>query len=525
MTRPVLSKGNPIKSKTTREELEQKLNDPQLTDEERARIEEQLSSISPIESSKTESNINLPTEEPATESEEPATTPEESINLNNNDALNTEINFSADDDQEGGFSINGVNVGDGTIIAADTPVPTDYTPQISPEVEEKSFNDTLTNYKQSMEDIRNRQIPESESNIDEANYRLQMATGIAGALQSFGEGLAAITGGSAKPLQTGADTLRAVAKQGMDAAERKNLSVKDRILLAREPLATQMDELKFRDIFEKRQRDKRLQDPNSKESEEARILSNNFLDVYIANIKNQGADQEVIDKIENIRPKLDMMSAAQSEKFLELLKGQKISTSFEAKEESKFAADTRKQSIKLSSDADKAFATDSKKIAEELRNLQRIAPEMKKFQADVEAASRGDKDALSRVKINQGVMNYLIARDREPRGVFTDQDLAALSQFKAGKTWGEALNSFISAGVYGTIPRADLKRMSDVLTMIMPQFDNSERELISQYQRIYKASNNPFMQDYAGKFNSELFNTQQKPNVSPNGFKLTPTGG
>ncbi len=345
--------------------------------------------------------------------------------------------------------------------------------------------------------------------------RGQVETGIAGALQAFGEGLASITGGSAKPVQTGAATMRAIGEQRIAGQERKARSLKERMMMAREPLETKKEELGFRDVFEKRQLQKRLMDPQSGESQQARDMANNFLDVYIANLENKAVEPEAIQRIEGVRGKIQSMNADQVNKFLDNLKSVNFGTSYEATteskkelEETKATAKTQGENVKyerkLQGEAEKRFLDDSAKLATTVQQSKQFGDQLSTFQQDVEAAQQGDAAALERVKLNRGVINYLLARQKEPKGVFTDQDLAALSQFESGKSWTETFQGWVGRGL-GDITTKDLNRIQIVLRDTIPIYQDAETKVIDQTKRLYKASDNKYLNQKADKLTPDLF--------------------
>lgn len=436
----------------------------------------------------------------------------------------------------------------GKTAALETPLPENEEDAIESSVEPTSqtrqkpetdeFEPMFKKYQEDLGKIQSEQEAEDKA-LQEAESRVQTATGIAGALQAFGEGLAAITGGSAKPLQIGAETLRRSAGQELDAKLRRGKSLKERIELSREPLETKATELKFRDVFEKRQAQKRLNDPESKESADARDMASNFLDVYVANLQNKAVDPEAIQRVEGVRSKIAQMNANQIQKFLDNLKEIKFGTSFETtmeskkeleqrKEESKIRSEDVKYERKLQDQADKRFLDDSAKLAVTVKEAKKFSDQLSTFQKQVEAAKRGDRTALEQVKRNRGVINYLIARQNEPRGVFTDQDLAALSQFEAGKGWSETFQGWFSKGLANISPK-DLDRILGVLQDTIPIYQDAETKVIEQTKRLYKASDNKFLNQKADRLTPELFGlgtTSKGPKngVSPSGRTLIQTG-
>lgn len=383
-----------------------------------------------------------------------------------------------------------------------------------PKEEPDEFEQMFKTYQENVGKARG-EYEQLQGEMESESARGQMETGIAGALQAFGEGLAAITGGSAKPVQTGAATMRTIGEQRIAGQERKARSLKERMMMAREPLETKKEELGFRDVFEKRQLQKKLVDPQSSESQQAREMANNFLDVYIANLENKAVDPAAIQRVEGVRGKIQSMNANQVTKFLENLKDVKFGTSYETTIEGKKELETEKAGAKLQgenvkferkqqSEAEKRFLDDSAKLATTVQQSKQFSDQLSAFQRDVEAASRGDMAALDRVKLNRGVVNYLLARQKEPKGVFTDQDLAALSQFEAGKSWGETFQGWVGRGL-GDITAKDLNRIQSVLADTIPIYQNAENKVIEQTKRIYKASDNKFLNQKAEKLTPELF--------------------
>jgi hypothetical protein len=389
--------------------------------------------------------------------------------------------------------------------------------------EEDEYEQLFSKYKEDTTKARE-EATGAEAEFQRASAQSAMETGIAGALQSFGEGLAAITGGSAKGLQTGAETLRSVGQQRLMSADRKTRSLKDRLQAAREPLEAKKEELGFRGVFEKRQKEKRLADPASKESADARDMATNFLDVVAENYRSKGAE-DLAARVEQNKAFLENANANQIKEFVDKISGLKVSTDYETslegkrliereKQEGKKELGETKRDQKLMDVADKRFMDDSDKMAVSVKAMKDFSNELKKFQADVKllqnlnADSKQRDAALGRVKTKRGLINYLIARAAESKGVFTNQDFEILSQFEAGRSWGEVIQDYVSKGV-GEVTTDSLERMSSVLDDVMPRYQNPEKDIIEQRKRIYKASDNPYIQKAADKFNTDLFGLKQ----------------
>jgi hypothetical protein len=389
--------------------------------------------------------------------------------------------------------------------------------------EEDEYEQLFSKYKEDTTKARE-EATGAEAEFQQASAQSAMETGIAGALQSFGEGLAAITGGSAKGLQTGAETLRSAGQQRLMSADRKTRSLKDRLQAAREPLEAKKEEIGFRSVFEKRQAEKRLADPASKESADARDMATNFLDVVAENYRSKGSE-ELAAKVEQNKAFLENANANQIKEFVDKISGLKVGTDYETSLEGKRLLEKEKQEgkkelagtkreQKLQDDADKRFVDDSAKIAVSVNQAKKFSEKLTSFQKDVKAAQSGDAAALERVKLNRGVVNYLLARQAEPKGVFTDQDLAALSQFEAGKSWTETFQGWVGKGLGDITPR-DLTRINDVLAAAVPSYSNFQDEIIGQTKRIYKASGNPALNTLADKLTPELFGLKGQQSTEP----------
>lgn len=376
-------------------------------------------------------------------------------------------------------------------------------PIAAPKVDEteKMFQDYTTNRSRA-----EKELSDFEAGLDDRESQRGVMTGVAGAIQAFSEGLAAITGGSAKPVQTGAATLAQISEQQSASEARKAKSLRERILQSRQPLEQKAEEIKFRDIFEERQAKKDLIDPASVKSKQARELANSFLDTYIASVSNRTSEQDLA-KLENVRPKLENMSAAQIQEFMKNLQSLKFTESREdiekTKAEGRVQVEGTKREQKLMDVADKEFSADAKKMNETASGLKRFQTQVDGFRKDIDLALAGDEAAAKRIQQNEGVVAYLVARQNEPKGVFTDNDFRALNQLGRGRTWFEQFQNWTSQGLNATPTKTALSTMKNVLDQL--EFIKQDpKDIVKSYQRVYKLSNNPFKQQYADKFDEAL---------------------
>lgn len=287
-------------------------------------------------------------------------------------------------------------------------------------------------------------------------------TGVAGALSAFGEGLATITGGSAKPLQAGVAAVKSMGEQQADGESRKAKSLRERILQSRQPLEQKADEIKFRDVFEERQAKKDLVDPASVKSQQARVLANSFLDTYIASVSNRTSERDLA-KLEGVRPKLENMSAAQIKDFMDNLNKLKFTESREDIENAKSNQSSNKvqeaQSFNVQLRAQKAI-TD---VNSQLQQDKKFYDQYKVFKTNLQKAIKGDKPAQQYIKNNMDSFSYLKSRTLESKGVFTDQDAARLTTLLKDQTWAGQFQTWVSGGLQGEIPIDTLRKLSEAL--------------------------------------------------------------
>lgn len=361
---------------------------------------------------------------------------------------------------------------------------------------------------------------EQETQVGERSR--QMQTGIAGALQSFGEGLAAITGGSAKPLQTGVAALKSVGEQQAAAQERKGKTLKERLQMAKAPIEEKETEVSLRSRLSKAKMEQTLLDPTSEQSTQARKDATAFIDNMITQGQANKAAPEVLQRLEQSKALIGQMSAAQVQQFYNTLKPLSTETSVEAKnkyELQKLAAqENMRLKIAEAKDfkdqqklADKDFFKVRSKIAEEESAASKVGPQMEKFLADVKLAVAGDKAAAKRVSQNYGVVNYMNARNYESKGVFTDNDLRALSQLDAGKTWFQQLDDFVSKGMTGQIPKESLMRVQGVLEDNIGKFREPGKYIRTNYAQTFREVQNPAYNKYADILEAPVKGKAEQP--------------
>lgn len=398
---------------------------------------------------------------------------------------------------------------------------TDQQPEETPDEFEQMYKDYDTARKQYGEDI---EALGKES--DEASSKQTMMTGIAGALQSFGEGLAAITGGSAKPLQTASETIRRVGEQGAAAREGRAKTLKERLMMARQPLEAKIEETKFRDVFEQRQKSKRLEDPASPESAQARELANNFLDAYAASLSNR-VDDTQLTKIESIRPKLEKLNANQIKDFMDNLNKLKFTESRVDIEEAKGERAAKQQEAKTVASQEfaiqKQAQKDINKVDSELEQDQKFYNQYNTFKSNLQKAIAGDLEAQKYIKNNMGAFSYLKARTLESKGVFTDQDAERLTTLLKDQTWAEQFSAWLESGMQGTIPVQTLKKLSDALKDD-PKNPNAVRnEKLQRFANTAKKSSNPAIKNSASYYESLL--SESEPSAEPSMPVQKPQGG
>lgn len=352
---------------------------------------------------------------------------------------------------------------------------------------------------------------------DEASSKQTMMTGIAGALQSFGEGLAAITGGSAKPLQTASETIRRVGEQGAAAREGRAKTLKERLMMARQPLAAKVEETKFRDVFEQRQMEKRLGDPSSKESQDARDVGLRTLDALVASFRSAGNDAAA-DELMSTKSFLEQASGKQIQSLFEQIKDLGIKPAISAETKQKYAMELvekkgeiqqsltkQKQEYQskltnLRTDAARVNAATKQyeeltpKIQADAREAKQLSGQIDKFVTLLEQAS--DPKIMSneskRKQINEAIaaqkeiLNYMNARKYESKGVFTDQDLLALSQLKTVGTWAEQFTNWLSKGVYNEETAKQIRVMRDIMRERRRDFKNPGYAVAKGHAQIFR---------------------------------------
>lgn len=390
----------------------------------------------------------------------------------------------------------------------------------------KSAEDDTEQMFKDYETARKSFVTESEElgkEGEEFTKKQKMMTGIAGALQSFGEGLAAITGGSAKPLQTAAQTVQRMGEIEAAGREGKAKTLKERLMLARQPLEAKAEEIKFRDVFERRQKAKRLEDPTSDESQQARQLANNFLDAYVSSVANRANDTQLA-KLESIRPRLENLNANQIKDFMDNLNKLKFTESKteieEAKEErttkQQTAKTTASQEFKVQQDAQKAIV----KVENEFDQDQKFYDQYKQFRSNLQKAIAGDPDAQRFIKNNMAAFSYLKARTLESKGVFTDQDAERLTTLLKDQTWAEKFQTWIAGGLQGEIPIDTLQKLSDALKDDPKNPSALRNEKLKRYSNVAKNSTNPAIQNSARYYESLI---QKEPETAesqqPQSFK------
>lgn len=362
-------------------------------------------------------------------------------------------------------------------------------------------------YRKAREGVESEQA-QLEQARTQTDRQIQNQNAIAGALQSFGEGLAAITGGSAKPLQTGAETLRRAGALQSAAEERKARTLKERLQMAKTPLEEKTAEMELRSRLGKSKLEQELADPASKQSVQARENASNFLDNMIAQGQANQADPAVLERLAQSKLVLENMSASQIQDFYNTLKPLSVGTSREAQnqfemQKIKAQEDMRNRMSEAKDEKDqqkmavKDFMKIRTKIAEEENSAAKIGPQMKNFQADIDKALAGDKAAAKRVVQNYGVINYLNARSYESKGVFTDNDLRALSQLDAGKTWSQQFDDWVQRGMSGTLPRQSLMRIKGVIDNNVDKFTNPGQFIRGNYAQTFEDTGVPAYQKYA----------------------------
>jgi hypothetical protein len=403
------------------------------------------------------------------------------------------------------------------------------------EYEEDEASKLMGEYRKSRQAIEKEQAGLEEERARGESSR-QMQTGIAGALQAFGQGLASITGGSAKPLETGVAALGKVGEQQAAAEERKARTLKERLQMAKAPLEEKQTEMELRSRISKGKLEQDLMDPASAQSNQARKNALSFVDNMIAQGTANRAAPEVLQRLEQTKALIGNMSAAQVQDFYNTLKPLSTETSLEAK--SKFEMDkmaaqerlrTRLADAKDAKDkekiAQKEFIKDQATISKDIAETAAVGKEMKSFRDDLKLAIAGDKKAAERVTRKTGVINYLNARSVESKGVFTDNDLKALSELTATK-WFDQFNDYVSKGFTGTMPKASLMRIQDIIERNAYKFDNptkfTQQAYAQKYKELDETDDSGVWRKYRRRFetsgkdeNQEKAPAQQEPVAQP----------
>ena len=316
------------------------------------------------------------------------------------------------------------------------PDPMEETPE--PEIDETE--QLMGEYRKAREQYQS-DVDTLEQDREASEASRQRMTGIAGALSSFGEGLAAITGGSAKPLQAGVAAVKGMGEQQAAAEERKAKTLKERLQMAKAPLEEKQAEIDLRSRLSKGKMERDIMDPASQQSAQARKDAGAFIDNMIAQGTANSASPDVLQRLEQTKSLIGQMSAAQVQQFYNTLKPLSTETSVDAKNQFEMQKLATQESMKLklaeakdSKDQEKVAFQTFRKDADEVRVQSAAAAskavEIKKFRDDLRLAlsgGKGAKEAGTRISQMSGIINYLNARTYEDRGVFTDNDLKNLS--------------------------------------------------------------------------------------------------
>lgn len=368
----------------------------------------------------------------------------------------------------------------------------------TPEPVEKAPDETeqlMGEYRKAREQYQS-DVDTLEQDREASEASRQRMTGIAGALSAFGEGLATITGGSAKPLQAGVAAVKGVGEQQAAAEERKAKTLKERLQMAKAPLEEKQTEIDLRSRLSKGKMEQDLMDPASQQSAQARKDAGAFIDNMIAQGAANKASPQVLQRLEQAKSLIGQMSAAQVQQFYNTLKPLSTETSVEAK--NKFDMDklAAQESMKLklaeakdSKDqqkiAQKELIKDQSAISTVIKEASGVAGEMKAFKEDLALAVNGDKEAAKRVTQKSNIINYLNARSYESKGVFTESDARALSELAATK-WFDQFNDWASKGGGGVLPMTGLVRMNDIIQRSASRFDNPTKYVYQGLVEKYK---------------------------------------
>lgn len=346
----------------------------------------------------------------------------------------------------------------------------------------------------------------------------QKITGIAGALQAFGEGLAAITGGSAKPLQTGAAALKGIGEQKAAAEERKAKTLKERLQMAKAPIEERQMEADLRTRLTKGKMEQAILDPNSEQSKQARTNASAFIDNMIAQGTANKADPAVLQRLEQTKGMLSQMNAQQVQDFYNTLKPLSTETSIEAKNEFDMKKLAMQENLRMRLSeakdlkdqqkiAQKEFIKDQGAIAKQIPETAAVAKDMKAFRDDLRLALSGNtpeaRAAAKRVSQKANVIDYLNARSYESKGVFTDNDLRALSELRA-TNWFDQFNDWVTKGFTGVMPKQSLSRIQGILDRNAYRFENPTKYvyegLIEKYKGLDATDDTGIWKKYLNQF-------------------------
>lgn len=402
----------------------------------------------------------------------------------------------------------------GKTAAVDAAMNEPKQPESKPQEDE--YETLFKNYEQARKQY-DVDMADYEEKMSETERRNQMTTGIVGALSAFGEGLAAITGGSAKPLQAGVAALKDIGSQQVAAQERKVKTIKERLQMARDPLETKAGDIKFRELFEKKQREKRMLDPNSEESNQAREVANQTLNALVASFRSAGNPQAA-DELLNTKPFIDKASGKQINDLFEQIKDLSIKPTISAAQKQAYAM----QLVEKKGEIQQTLAKQKQQFQSKLTNLrtdaarvnlatkeyQEIVPKINADVKDVKAlGNQVDKfiglldqasdpklmsNEAKRQQINEAIaaqkeiLNYMNARKYESKGVFTDQDLLALSQLKTYGTWADQFTNWLKKGVYNEETAKQIRVMRDIMRERKRDFKNPGYAVARGYSQIFR---------------------------------------
>jgi len=393
--------------------------------------------------------------------------------------------------------------------------PTEALQTEMPEPEEVSGKDIEARFQPKEEPS---EYDQDEEAIAAAENRARMMSGIGGAVQAFGEGLAAITGGSPTGLRVG---VQSFARAGADEAE----SLKDKIKRRREK---ESSELSMRDKLEERQKKIRLKDPTSDESKRAREFGGLMIDQLIASYKEQNAGQESIDKLLNVKAALTNENAtaeqiAQLSAQLKEFGLTKPKESVESQQAWKMKLQDTAWDRKQKDYATKLFDKDVAKMGESVRQFNGLTNKLEKFSEQLAKAQAGDEEAKNYIRQYKGMIGYLLGRQEEPKGVFTDQDARILNVFESGKSWEEASSQFIQEGT-AELNEENMGRMRRALDNAIPTLKNAKKSIIQYKKKQYAQSDNEYVRNYGERITSDLFPEASAESSQAQPAQSQPTG-